>query len=87
MDFSTNLWSYKIANFEAPYGTNPVVVDWQGLGKGHAWVNGHSIGRYWPSWITTTNGCTDTCDYPENYVIKKCNYVQTVTHFDIKILC
>ncbi|KAL2322682.1 hypothetical protein Fmac_027061 [Flemingia macrophylla] len=57
---------YK-ADFEAPYGTNPVVVDLQGLGKGHAWVNGHSIGRYWPSWITASNGCKDTCDYRGKY--------------------
>uniref|UniRef100_A0A151UGP0 Beta-galactosidase n=1 Tax=Cajanus cajan TaxID=3821 RepID=A0A151UGP0_CAJCA len=63
---------YK-ADFKASYGTNPVVVDLQGLGKGHAWVIGHSIGRYWPSWIIATNGCTDTCDYRGNYVIEKCN--------------
>ncbi|KAL2322686.1 LOW QUALITY PROTEIN: hypothetical protein Fmac_027065 [Flemingia macrophylla] len=56
---------YK-ADFEAPYGTNPVVVDLQGLGKGHAWVNGHSIGRYWPSWITASNGCGDTVTTVEN---------------------
>ncbi|KAL2331072.1 hypothetical protein Fmac_018653 [Flemingia macrophylla] len=57
---------YK-ADFEALYGTNPVVVDLQGLGKGHAWVNRHSIGRYWPSWITASNGCSDTCDYRGKY--------------------
>ncbi|KAI5446803.1 hypothetical protein KIW84_014589 [Lathyrus oleraceus] len=72
MDLSTNLWSYK-SEFKAPVGTNPIVVDFQGLGKGHAWVNGHSIGRYWPSWITTTNGCSDTCDYRGKYVKEKCN--------------
>ncbi|KAJ1389346.1 Galactose-binding-like domain superfamily [Sesbania bispinosa] len=58
---------YK-AEFQAPSGTNPVVVDLQGLGKGHAWVNGHNIGRYWPSWVTSTNGCSDTCDYRGKYV-------------------
>ncbi|KAJ1389344.1 Glycoside hydrolase, family 35 [Sesbania bispinosa] len=63
---------YK-ADFQAPSGTNPVVVDLQGLGKGHAWVNGHSIGRYWPSWVTSTNGCSDTCDYRGKYVKEKCN--------------
>ncbi|XP_061355046.1 beta-galactosidase 7-like [Gastrolobium bilobum] len=63
---------YK-ADFNAPSGTNPVVVDLQGLGKGHAWVNGHSIGRYWPSWITANNGCSDTCDYRGKYVKEKCN--------------
>ncbi|KAI5410620.1 hypothetical protein KIW84_055950 [Lathyrus oleraceus] len=63
---------YK-AEFKAPVGTNPIVVDFQGLGKGHAWVNGHSIGRYWPSWVTTTNGCSDTCNYRGKYVKEKCN--------------
>lgn len=23
----------------------------QGMGKGHAWVNGHSIGQFWPSYL------------------------------------
>jgi hypothetical protein len=63
---------YK-AKFKSPLGTNPVVVDLQGLGKGHAWVNGHSIGRYWPSWITSTNGCSVTCDYRGKYAKEKCN--------------
>lgn len=63
---------YK-ADFKAPYGTDPVVVDLQGLGKGHAWVNGHSIGRYWPSFIAPSNGCSDTCDYRGKYVTEKCN--------------
>ncbi|CAI8586585.1 unnamed protein product [Vicia faba] len=63
---------YK-AEFKAPFGRNPIVVDFQGLGKGHAWVNGHSIGRYWPSWVTSTNGCSDTCDYRGKYVKEKCN--------------
>ncbi|XP_057443575.1 beta-galactosidase 15-like [Lotus japonicus] len=77
----TNSSSYPIgkpmtwykANFKSPSGTNPVVIDLQGLGKGHAWVNGHSIGRYWPSWITASNGCSDTCDYRGNYAKEKCN--------------
>ncbi|CAI8588192.1 unnamed protein product [Vicia faba] len=63
---------YK-SEFKSPLGTNPVVVDLQGLGKGHAWVNGHSIGRYWPSMITDANGCSNTCDYRGNYVKEKCN--------------
>ncbi|KAL2322684.1 hypothetical protein Fmac_027063 [Flemingia macrophylla] len=59
---------YK-ADFEAPYGTNPVVVDLQGLGKGHAWVNGHSIGRYWPSWITASNGCKSFLNKDKNTLV------------------
>ncbi|KAG4938605.1 hypothetical protein JHK82_044398 [Glycine max] len=64
---------YK-ADFVAPSGNDPVVVDLLGLGKGEAWVNGQSIGRYWTSWITATNGCSDTCDYRGKYVpAQKCN--------------
>lgn len=36
---------YK-TTFAAPAGSEPVVVDLLGLGKGAAWVNGHSLGRY-----------------------------------------
>ncbi|KAK7273442.1 hypothetical protein RIF29_14492 [Crotalaria pallida] len=63
---------YK-AYFNAPSGTNPVVVDLQGLGKGFAWVNGHNIGRYWPSMVASTNGCSGTCDYRGKYRKEKCN--------------
>ncbi|KAK9937828.1 hypothetical protein M0R45_014596 [Rubus argutus] len=58
--------------FKAPLGTDPVVVDLRGLGKGHAWVNGQSIGRYWTSYNADENGCTATCDYRGTYSDKKC---------------
>ncbi|OVA08315.1 D-galactoside/L-rhamnose binding SUEL lectin domain [Macleaya cordata] len=51
---------YK-TTFKAPPGEDPVVVDLQGMGKGHAWVNGNSLGRYWPS-VIAEEGC-DPCDY------------------------
>lgn len=56
----------------APLGRDPVVVDLQGMGKGHAWVNGHSIGRFWPSFLATEDGCSDTCDYRGEYKAEKC---------------
>ncbi|KAH9752855.1 Beta-galactosidase 7 [Citrus sinensis] len=62
---------YK-TSFKIPPGTSPVVVDLQGMGKGHAWVNGNSLGRYWPSQIADTNGCSDTCDYRGEYKPEKC---------------
>ncbi|XP_019459770.1 PREDICTED: beta-galactosidase 15 isoform X2 [Lupinus angustifolius] len=37
--------------FESPIGSDPVVVDLKGLGKGQAWVNGNNIGRYWPKYL------------------------------------
>nr|UPW27168.1 beta-galactosidase-like protein [Allium cepa] len=49
---------YK-ATFQAPLGTDPVVVDLLGMGKGEAWVNGNSIGRYWANYIAKEDGCTE----------------------------
>ncbi|GAB4846757.1 Beta-galactosidase 7 [Ancistrocladus abbreviatus] len=69
----TMTW-YK-TTFKAPLGEAPVVVDLQGLGKGLAWVNGHSIGRYWPSFKAEEDGCSlDACDYRGSYYSNKCNY-------------
>ncbi|KAM1836147.1 hypothetical protein ACFX14_018109 [Malus domestica] len=65
---------YK-ATFKAPLGTDPVVVDLQGLGKGHAWINGHSIGRYWPSYLSYDTDCSlDACDYRGTYDNNKCSF-------------
>ncbi|KAL5974513.1 hypothetical protein ACLOJK_031178 [Asimina triloba] len=61
---------YK-TTFTAPPGTDPVVVDLQGLGKGVAWVNGQSLGRYWPSPKATGRGCGQ-CDYRGRYNAEKC---------------
>ncbi|KAL6222089.1 hypothetical protein ACLB2K_005481 [Fragaria x ananassa] len=69
---NTTMTWYK-TTFKAPLGTDPIVVDLQGLGKGDAWVNGHSIGRYWPSFLAKTDGCSDECDYRGKYESKKCN--------------
>ncbi|XP_061360235.1 beta-galactosidase-like [Gastrolobium bilobum] len=62
---------YK-TTFETPEGTESVVLDLQGVGKGQAWVNGQSIGRYWPTMVADENGCSDTCGYRGNYEPKKC---------------
>ncbi|XP_073137651.1 beta-galactosidase 8-like [Henckelia pumila] len=68
----TPLTWYKTL-FVAPGGTSPFVIDFTGMGKGQAWVNGQSIGRYWPSNVANPNGkCTDTCDYRGNYDQNKC---------------
>lgn len=62
----------KQTTFKAPLGTDPVVVDLQGLGKGFAWVNGHNIGRYWPSYLAEDGCSTDPCDYRGPYDDSKC---------------
>lgn len=35
--------------FDAPNGDVPVALDLGSMGKGEAWINGESIGRYWVS--------------------------------------
>ncbi|KAL5975826.1 Beta-galactosidase 7 [Asimina triloba] len=61
---------YK-TGFKAPLGLEPVVVDLQGLGKGEAWINGHSIGRYWPTVVSPSLGCEE-CGYRGNYGPSRC---------------
>ncbi|KAI7732050.1 hypothetical protein M8C21_022941 [Ambrosia artemisiifolia] len=61
---------YK-TNFDAPEGDNPIAIDFTGMGKGEAWVNGHSIGRYWPTYIAPTSGCSE-CSYKGSYGASKC---------------
>ncbi|KAH9321654.1 hypothetical protein KI387_016293, partial [Taxus chinensis] len=64
------LW-YK-TTFDAPDGNDPIALNLSGLGKGFAWVNGQSIGRYWPTNIAPASGCTDSCDYRGGYSSGKC---------------
>ncbi|KAK6938378.1 D-galactoside/L-rhamnose binding SUEL lectin domain [Dillenia turbinata] len=42
---------YK-TQFDSPAGSDPVAVNLGSMGKGEAWVNGQSIGRYWTSYLT-----------------------------------
>ncbi|PPD93340.1 hypothetical protein GOBAR_DD09730 [Gossypium barbadense] len=53
--------------YKAAMGTEPVVVDLPSMGKGHAWVNGKSIGRYWPAQIADSKYCSNICDYRGHY--------------------
>ncbi|KAF8049210.1 hypothetical protein N665_2276s0003 [Sinapis alba] len=69
--FNRTMTWYK-ATFKAPLGNNPVVVDLLGLGKGTAWVNGKNIGRYWPAFISSENGCSPKCNYRGAYHAGKC---------------
>ncbi|XP_048591521.1 beta-galactosidase 15-like [Brassica napus] len=69
--FNRTMTWYK-ATFKAPLGNDPVVVDLLGLGKGTAWVNGNNIGRYWPAFISSENGCAAKCNYRGPYHAEKC---------------
>uniref|UniRef100_A0A0E0J2C8 Beta-galactosidase n=1 Tax=Oryza nivara TaxID=4536 RepID=A0A0E0J2C8_ORYNI len=53
---------YK-TTFQAPAGEDSVVVDLHGLNKGVAWVNGNSLGRYWPSYVAADMPGCHHCDY------------------------
>ncbi|XP_050370032.1 beta-galactosidase 8 [Argentina anserina] len=62
---------YK-TQFDTSGGSNPVALDFTGMGKGEAWVNGQSIGRYWPTNIAPKTGCSVTCNYRGAYSADKC---------------
>ncbi|OAY37993.1 beta-galactosidase 8 [Manihot esculenta] len=64
------IW-YK-TSFNAPAGNDPIAIDFTGMGKGEAWVNGQSIGRYWPIIASPNSGCTDSCNYRGAYNANKC---------------
>lgn len=58
--------------FSAPQGTGPLALNLASMGKGQAWVNGQSVGRYWPAYLSPLTGCTDNCDYRGSYDASKC---------------
>ncbi|CAA6662429.1 unnamed protein product [Spirodela intermedia] len=64
------IW-YK-TTFDCPDGNAPIALDLTGMGKGEAWVNGQSIGRYWPSYLAPQSGCADSCNYRGVYRADKC---------------
>lgn len=63
------IW-YK-TQFEAPAGHDPVAIDFTGMGKGEAWINGQSIGRFWPTYTAPSDGCS-SCSYKGSYSSNKC---------------
>ncbi|XP_044470349.1 beta-galactosidase 6-like [Mangifera indica] len=46
--------------FDAPMGSDPIALDLSTMGKGEAWVNGQSIGRYWVSFRTSEGNSSQT---------------------------
>ncbi|KAK0579520.1 hypothetical protein LWI29_027451 [Acer saccharum] len=77
------IW-YKISFF-APEGKGPIALKLASMGKGQAWVNGESIGRYWSAYRSPLTGCTENCDYRGTYdsfkCLKKCGQpAQTLYH-------
>ncbi|OVA13906.1 D-galactoside/L-rhamnose binding SUEL lectin domain [Macleaya cordata] len=64
------IW-YK-TTFIAPEGKGPLSLNLASMGKGQAWVNGQSIGRYWQAYLAPSTGCTMNCDYRGTYDPSKC---------------
>ncbi|KAK6144452.1 hypothetical protein DH2020_021272 [Rehmannia glutinosa] len=64
------IWYKK--SFDAPIGGSPVALDFKGMGKGQAWINGQSIGRYWPTYTAPIGGCTNSCNYRGSFSPSKC---------------
>ncbi|XP_071686020.1 beta-galactosidase-like [Rutidosis leptorrhynchoides] len=60
---------YK-TNFNAPGGNEPLALDMSSMGKGQIWINGQSIGRYWPAY--TARGSCSTCSYAGYFDENKC---------------
>uniref|UniRef100_A0A7N0ZT79 Beta-galactosidase n=1 Tax=Kalanchoe fedtschenkoi TaxID=63787 RepID=A0A7N0ZT79_KALFE len=52
------IW-YK-TSFDAPAGDDPVALNLGTMGKGEAWVNGKSIGRYWVTFLTAAGKPSQT---------------------------
>ncbi|KAM4102132.1 hypothetical protein ACB094_05G200400 [Castanea mollissima] len=64
------IW-YKVTIL-APEGKGPLALNLASMGKGQAWVNGQSIGRYWTAYLSPSTGCTDNCDYRGTFDPYKC---------------
>ncbi|KAJ1687875.1 hypothetical protein LUZ63_019265 [Rhynchospora breviuscula] len=60
---------YK-TTFNAPGGNEPLALDMSSMGKGQVWINGQSIGRYWPAYKAV--GDCPACNYKGNYSEKTC---------------
>ncbi|KAF7141367.1 hypothetical protein RHSIM_Rhsim06G0028100 [Rhododendron simsii] len=56
------------AYFDAPEGDEPLALDMLSMGKGQAWINGQSIGRYWPVYA---QGNCSTCSYVGRYHVPR----------------
>ncbi|CAN1221977.1 Beta-galactosidase 8 [Linum grandiflorum] len=84
MPVSDSLIWYK-TTFSSPQGEGPLVLDLASMGKGEAWVNGESIGRYWSTYLSPSTGCNEACDYrgpkDETTCLTKCGQPsQTLYH-------
>ncbi|CAH9066851.1 unnamed protein product [Cuscuta epithymum] len=57
--------------FDAPDGYEPLALDMSTMSKGQIWINGRSIGRHWPGYKASSNGCS-FCNYAGWFDENKC---------------
>lgn len=62
--------SYFQTTFNAPAGNEPLALDMNAMGKGQVWINGQSIGRYWPGY--KASGTCGACNYAGYFNEDKC---------------
>ncbi|KAG0603309.1 hypothetical protein M758_10G083400 [Ceratodon purpureus] len=67
-----NFLSWIKTGFDTPAGNGSLALDLSSMGKGQAWVNGLSLGRYWSSFQAQNNGCHENCDYRSSFSQTKC---------------
>ncbi|KAL4034727.1 hypothetical protein IC575_003393 [Cucumis melo] len=60
---------YK-TTFNTPAGKEPLALDMSSMSKGQMWVNGQSIGRYFPGYIAS--GKCNKCSYTGTFTDDKC---------------
>ncbi|KAF3641802.1 Beta-galactosidase [Capsicum annuum] len=56
--------------FNAPAGNEPLALDMNTMGKGQMWINGQSLGRYWPGY--KASGTCGACNYAGFFNENKC---------------
>ncbi|XP_015576407.2 beta-galactosidase 16 [Ricinus communis] len=59
--------------FDAPLEDAPVALNLGSMGKGEAWVNGQSIGRYWPSYRASDGSSQIWYNVPRSFLKPKGN--------------
>ena len=69
--------------FDEPTGNDPVALNLGSMGKGEAWVNGQSIGRYWVSFLTSQGSPSQT-RYSIQIFVFGFNFVSILnTYYDL----
>ncbi|KAJ4830522.1 hypothetical protein Tsubulata_041889 [Turnera subulata] len=58
---------YKIL-VDSPPGDVPVALNLGSMGKGEAWINGQSIGRYWPSYRSPSGSSQIWYNVPRSFL-------------------